>query len=235
MTISELKRMNTISIYQAILEGLSTIASISDATGICQLTVGELANELVEREFLDMTKPRRNVRGRRIHYFKPSHKYYSVFIEVQSKSFVTIGISTSGSVIERFDYPLDYEGYSRREVLERFVIKRLKQSESYKYCMAIYLLGDDKDEFVVDKEIIKTTKEMLIATSLVDKNKLKLFDFNGTHIMSLYSHLHIPTVGKAELTQAIPFDEICTFQGDLYFDTFDALQKIAMINLESHI
>ena len=235
MNLNELKRKNSVSIYRAILDGFDTIAAISDETGICQLTVCELANELVSREILDMTKPRRNIRGRRIHHFKPSHKYFSIFIEVQKEFFTIIGISTSGSVIERFDYPLEYEGYSRQEVFDSFVLKRLYSSDNFRHCMAIYLIGDTGDELVVGEGVTKISKELLIATAFADKNKLKLFDFNGKYIMSLYSHIHHPTVGLTALTKAIPFDEICTYQGDLYFESFEALERITKINLESVI
>ena len=101
--------------------------------------------------------------------------------------------------------------------------------------MAIYLLGDEKDELDVENGIIKTTKEDLIITAFKDKNKAMLFEFNGKCIVSLYSHVYVPKVSKVELTKAIPFDSICAFSGDLYFNSFDALQRIAMINLENLI
>lgn len=231
MNLAELKRKNSITIYQSILDNINTIYAISRTTGISNLTICELANEMVKRELLDISKPRRNVRGRRIHYFSPSHKYFSIFIDIQKDYFSTIGISTSGDVIERFDYPINYEGRDSQEVLTDFVIEHIRNSANYKYCTSIYLIGDKNNIYTVDEDIIKTTKEELIAYSLADKNKIKLFDFNGKYIMSLYSHLHVPTCSKEQLLKAIPFDEICSFQGDLYFEAFDALQMISKENL----
>jgi len=235
MNLTELKRKNSVSIYRCILDGINTAIPISKITGMSQLTVCELANEMVKRELLDVTMPRRNVKGRRIHNFQPSHKYFSAFIDIQKDFICTIGISTSGSVAERFDYPINFENHTIQEILNKYVIKRLKSSKSFKYCLGIYLLGDDKNEYIVDDDIIKSTKENLIVSAFSDTNKAKLFEFNGKCIVSLYSHIYTPRVDKASLMKAIPFDEICTYNGDLYFDSFDALQRIAMINLENMI
>ena len=199
------------------------------------MTVCELANEMVDRELLDMTKPRRNIKGRRIHYFQPSHKYFSVFIDIQKDFICTIGISTSGNVVERFDFSINYEEKTTQQVLTDCVLKKLRNSPNYKYCMAVYLLSDGNDEYEVEENVIKTTKENLIVTAFADNNKIKLFEFNGSCIVSLYSHTYVPKVEKAILLKAIPFDEICSYNGDLYFDSFDALQRIAMINLENLI
>ncbi len=235
MNLTELKRKNSVSIYRCILDGIKTTIPISKVTGMSQLTVCELANEMVSRELLDMTKPRRNIKGRRIHYFQPSHKYFSVFIDIQKDFICTIGISTSGSVAERFDFPKNYEGNTVQQVLTEHVIKKLRNSSNFKYCMATYLLGDDNDEYVVDEDIIKITKENLIVAAFEDKNKAKLFEFNGKCIVSLYSHTYTPNADKSILMNAIGFDESCTYNGDLYFDSFDALQRIAMKNLENII
>ena len=235
MTLHDLKRMNSVSIYRAILNGKTSIAAISARTGICNLTVGELANELVARNILEMTKPRRNIRGKRIHYFNASNKHFCVLIDMQSTYFVTIGITTNGSVVERFDYSLNYEGYSKQEVFDKFIISRLKQSENYKFCLGIYLIGDINNEINVDNDIIKTTKEVLLVNSMADETKLTLFEINGKCIMSLYSHIHFPTVGKKALVEAISFDEICTLQGDLNLETLNALERITQLKMLSFI
>lgn len=235
MNLSELKRSNCVSIYRCILQGINTIIPIAKEVGICQLATCELLNEMVSREILDMTKPRRNVKGRRIHHFHPSNKFFSVFIEIQQEYISTIGISTSGHVTERFDLPKNYEGHTVQEVINDYVLKNLKKRPNFKYCLAIYLLGDDKNELTVESEIIKTTKEIMIVSAFSEANKAMLFDINGKLVVSIYSHTYIPTVDKNALMSAIPFDEVCTYEGDLYFDCFDALQRIAMKNLENLI
>ena len=235
MNLTELKRKNSVSIYQCILNGANSIIPISETTGLSRLAVSDLANELVERGILDMTKPRRNVKGRRIHYFQPSNKYFTAFIDVQSEYICTIGISTAGKVTVRFDIAKNYERQSTQQVLTDFVIKRLKESPNYKYCLAVYLIGNEIDELTVDESIIKTTKEDLIVSAFSDKNKAMLFEFNGKLVVSLYSHTYVPTLDKRTLMKAIPFDEICSYDGNLYFESYDALQRIAMINLEKFI
>lgn len=235
MNLFELKRKNSLSIYRSILEGSNTISRISKVTGISQLTVCELSNELVARGILDISKPKQASKGRRTHVFAPSNKYFSIFIDVQKSYYSVIGISTSGIAVERFDYPINYEKRSKQEVFDKYVINRIRNSESFKYCMAIYLLDNSENELFVDSEIIKTSKEELIATSLSNPKKTILFEFNGKYIISLYSHLQFPSVDKELLCKAIHFDEIYYFEGDLYFEAFDSLKRIAMNNLESLI
>ncbi len=227
MNLAQLRRENAISVYQAILNDINTISMISKATGISRLTVCEVANQLASRELIEITKPRRNMRGRRVHHYVPSNKYFSIFIDIQKQYFSAIGISTSGDVVERFDYPIRYEERDSQEVLNLFVMRKIRNSPNYKYCTSIFLLGDKNHTFTVDDDVIKTTKEELIANSLADKHKVKLFDFEGKYIMSLYSHLHFPDLPKEQLLKAITFDEICTFTGNFYFDAFEALKLIA--------
>ncbi len=235
MNLFELKHMNALSVYQSILAGIDTLSGISKETGISLLTVSELANNMVKRELLDISKPKRDKVGRRVHRFKPSHKYFTIFIDKQNQYFSTIGISTNGTAVERFDYPLNYEKRTCQDVLTNYVIKRVKSSPSYKYCMAIYLLGAENDNFVLDDDIILINKEDLIAKSLVDKNKTILFDFNDRCMMSLYSNIHYTSADKETLCKVFKFDAIYTFRGDLYYEAFEALTRIAKINIESII
>ena len=53
--------------------------------------------------------------------------------------------------------------------------------------------------------------------------------------MSLYSHIHIPDVDIDTLCKAIKFDEVYTLRGDLYYETFEALKRIARLNIEKVI
>lgn len=235
MDLFDLKHNNAVLIYKSILNGKNTLSDIAKDTGISLLTVSELANDMVKREILDISKPRRDGVGRRKHVFRPSHKYFSYFIDRQQKYFSTIGISTDGLAVERFDYPLNYEKKTMQEVLDKNVLRRIRTSPSYKYCMAIYLIGDENDNFVVDSDVIKTTKEELIALSLADKDKLSLFEFNGKCMMSLYYHLHKSDTDTASLCKIIPFDNVYTFEGNLYYDAFESLKRIAITNIENII
>lgn len=235
MNLFELKHRNALSVYQSILDGIDTLSGISKATGISLLTVSELANDMVRRELLDISKPKQDKVGRRVHRFKPSHKYFSIFIDKQAQYFSTIGISTNGIAVERFDYPLNYEKRTCQDVLTNHVLKRVKSSPSYKYCMAIYLLGAENDNFVLDDDIILINKEDLIAKSLADKNKAILLDFNGKCILSLYSNIHYTSADKETICKVLSFDSIYTFRGDLYYDSFEALTRIAKMNIESII
>lgn len=235
MQLYEMRHNNAVEVYRAVLNGDNTHSKISKSIGISRLTVCEITNEFVKRDILDIAKPKQDKRGRRTHIFKPSHKYYSIFIDKQERYFSTIGISTNGEATIRFDYPVNYEKRTSDQVLNELVIPRVKNHPSFKYCMAIYLLGNDLDELTVSEDVIKISKEDMIAQALADENKIRVFDFNGKYIVSLYSHIYYPTVSLEALCNALPVDEVLTYRGDLYYECFDALTFVTKNNLEDMI
>lgn len=235
MNLTELKRKNSVSIYRCILDGINSTIPIAKTIGLSQLTVCELANEMVAREILDITKPKRNVKGRRIHYFQPSHKFYTAIIDVQKNFICTIGITPSGNVTERFDYPVNYLDKTVQQILSDHVIKKLKNCQSFKYCTSVYVLCDSNDSYDVGEDITVTTKERLIVDAIAHKDKAMLFEFNGKCLVSLYSHVYQPKVSKDELIKAIPFDEFRCYDGDLFEIFIDSIQRIATKRLEDVI
>ena len=232
MNLLDMKRKNSLMIYQSIISGANTIDAISKERGISRLTISELARELEARNIIDISKPRRNMVGRRRFIYKPSHKYFSIFIEKQKEFFSAIAITTEGKAIERYDFPLNYENRTCQDVLDTYVLKKARERDDKEFCMAIYLLGAEKGEFVLTDDVILTTKEELIAKSMSNDSLTKLFVFNGQCIMSLYSHIHLSSLSKEELCKAINFHEILTFNGELYFESFEALKYAAIKNLE---
>ena len=122
-----------------------------------------------------------------------------------------------------------------QDVLRDFVIPKLKNNPNYERCLGIFLITNGTDVLPREENITITTKEDLIVTAFSDKNKTILFEINGKLFVSLYAHIYVPTVDKQSLMNAIPFDEIYTYNGELYFEVYDALQRIAMNYLEKYI
>lgn len=235
MKISELRYQNTILIYRTILSGIDNAKGIAEATGLSMMTVSKITHSLVDREILELHKPKRNVTGRRIHRFKPSHKYFCYFIDMQKDYFSTIGISTNGTAVERFDYPINYEDRGSQAVFDDLVLKRIKSKDSYKYCTCIFLLGNEASKLKCDDTIIRITKEELIAESLSDVDKTIFFDFNGKYAISLYSHIIFPNLNKKEIFKITDFDDEYNFTGELYFESFNALEIKSTKKLEEFI
>ena len=233
MKLSELKHHNYLKVYNSIVRGNDTHFKILKDTGISRYTISEITNNLVERNILEVTIPKRDEVGRRINKYKASNNYFCVFIDKQEKFFSTIGITTSGSANIRFDYRVDHNGLSAQEVFDKFVMNQIKKDEIFKYCMAIYLINGD--DLKTNNEVIKTTKESLIIESLTNTDKMILFEFNGRCVMSLYGRIHHTDTDKYTLSNDLEFDEIITLQGDLYYESFNALQIIATKNIEKII
>ncbi len=235
MDLIMLKQHNMINIYKEIIKGNNTISSIAKELNISNLSVSNLTSEMAKMEILKIISPKRDRVGRRSYVFSPTNRYYSVFIDKQAAFFRIIGIATSGRVTERFDIALNHNNNSVQEVFDNYVIKRLKTSPTYKFCMSIYLSGIDIDEIIVDDTVRKATREELIAESFIDNNKIMLFNFNTKYILSIYSHIYTPTVDIDTLSQSIPIHDYLSFQGDLYNETFDALQRLTSNNIEKII
>ena len=189
-----------------------------------------------KRKILIVKSPKVDRLGRRTYIYEASRNYFCYFIEKQEDHFSIIAIDTSGIAIDRFDYKLNFEKRTENGVLNDCILKVISRRPNYKYCMSIYLLGDDIDNLEsFELPIIKISKEKLIAISLSKPTTTSLFEFDNKIIISLYSHLQYPTVDKETLCKAINFDEIYSFFGKLYFECFDSLKRIAAINLENII
>ena len=226
MNLLELKHYNTVNIYNEILSGKNTINSIAKQLKISNLSVCKLANNLAKKKIIEISAPPRDKVGRRCHIYTPSHKYYSIFIDKQQDAFCVIGISTNGKSVLRFDFDINYEGKTAQDVFDNYVLDEIKSNPNFKFCLAIYLSGINIDEILTDDTVIKASKEEIIVHSLMDKNKIMLFEFDNKLILSIYSHIHYPQADKKSLYDAMPIHELISFTGGLYFETFDALNRI---------
>ena len=235
MNLIELKRYNTLSIYNEILKGKNTINALARELEISNLSVCKLMRNLQRKGIIEISAPPRDYRGRRCFVYTPSHKYYSIFIDKQADAFCVIGISTNGKANIRFDFDINYGGKTAQEVFDSCVLDEIKNSPEYQYCLAIYLCGLNIDEIETDDTVIKTTKGEIIVEAYKDESKIMLFEINGRLILSTYSHVSFPTVTKEALSEAIPIHEVLTFAGELYFETFNALCNISARNLEKII
>ena len=233
MKLSELRHLNNLKVYSAILQGNDTHSKIIKCTGISRFTVSEITNDLVRRNFLNLSIPKRTEVGRRINKYSATNKYFCIFIDKQDDCFSIIGIDTSGNANIRFEYSTNHNGQSAQEVFDNFVLYDIKNSEIFEYCMAIYLINGK--EIIVNDEIIKTTKEDLIVTSLSNTEKAILFEINNKCIMSLYGHIHYSDTDRYTLCKYFSFDEFYTIQGNLYYEAFHSLQILTKKAIEKII
>lgn len=230
MKLSELKRLNYLSVYNSIANGNDTHSKILKNTGISRFTISEITNSLVKRNILEVTIQKSDKAGRRTNKYRASNKYYCLFIEKQDSFFSTIGITTDGTSNIRFDYNINHNGLTPQEVFDSFVMNEIKNLENFKYCIAIYLINGDEIE--TTSNVIKASKEDIIIQSLINPDKMILFEINNKCYMALYGHIHISNDNKITLCNHIKFDEIISIQGNLYFESFNALQVIAKKNIE---
>lgn len=235
MNLLDLKKHNSIAIYNCIRNGINTLSSITEATGISKITVSTLTIEMQRREIILVNRPKVDRHGRRTNVYEASRNYFCYFIEKLEDHFSVIAIDTSGYSIDRFDYKLNFGRRSENSILNDCILRIISRRPNYQYCMAIYLLGDDIEKLEPTLDVIKISKEHLIAMSLANQDTTSLFEFDNQIIISLYSHLQFPSVDKGTLCKIIKFDEIYSFVGKLYFECFDSLQRIAIKNLEKII
>ena len=235
MNLLELRRHNTLNVYRQILKGRNTITSIARELNISRLSVSQLTSDLINRGILEKITPKRDMVGRRGYIFSPSFNHYSIFIDKQIDSFCIIGIATNGKVKERFDFSLNQDGHTMQYVFDNFVLPRIRRSQNYKYCTAIYLCGIDIDEIKVDESVKKSSITEIIVKAYADSEKITLFDFNGKYVLSLHSHIYYPNATKEEIYKILPVHDYLAFDGGLYFECFNALQILTAGDLEAII
>ena len=230
MKLSDLKHYNYLSVYNSIVNGNNTHSKILKDTGISRYTISEITNNLVEKNILKVSILKSSKAGRRTNIYEASNEYYCLFIEKQDDVFSTIGITTNGMSNIRFDFSINHDGLSPQEVFDNLVMNEVKNLDNLKFCTDIYLINGD--DIKTNESVIKATKESLIVKSLIDPNKMMLFEINNECIMALYGHIQFTKLNKFPLCDCLKFDEIITIQGNLYFESFNALKIIAMKNIE---
>ena len=99
--------------------------------------------------------------------------------------------------------------------------------------MRIFLINGDTVK--TTDEITKTTKEDLIISTLMKADKTILFEINNNCTMVLYGHIHHTELDKRELCKLFDFDEVITLQGNLYYESFNALQVLTRKYIEEII
>lgn len=230
MTSQDMKRENMLKIYLAIINGNDTLYSISKTTGISQLTVSNLANELIKREILLVDRPKQSRVGRPTHKYFPSHFYYTVYIEKLDSAFSVFAVSTIGKMVDRFIYTTNKGKLTEQEVLNS-VLERIQGSEGYRYCNGIFLLGAKENEYIIPDGIAIMSKEEFIARALADEKKICLFSFNNKPVLSIYSNIQIPNATVEEVNRIIKADDFFMFEGTLQVECYDSLKLMAIKNL----
>lgn len=225
MKLDDMRKNNALKIYNEIAK--HEYVNIYDISAECDLSIQsvlKIAKELEKRKFVKIVNQLNGCQGRPRVYLSPSNVYYSVYIHLYEDTFSTIAISTSGGVILRMDYPVNYRQQSIDESLADLV-SEITSIESFPYCMGMYLINKSSHLPNIPKSVISLSAEKLIASSLASDDEIILFHTDDIIILSLYSRLQFPSCSKEEILKVIEVDSIIKMDCDSFDEIFKAMSK----------
>ena len=235
MEYSDLRKQNTLAIFNSITKGNNTLNAIASDVGISKMTACELTQELIKKNIIKVETIAQGRVGRRPNLYSVIDKYHCMYFEETEKSFCCISIDINGHVIDRFDHVFRKE-LSKKENVKLLFQKFRKKRIFGKYCIDVFAVCKDDTALLLPKNVIRTNKERIILTSLSENDKIILFKFGKKLVISAYSHIHYPKRGVGEITISKVFniDKIYSFCDELYDGLFLAMQRHSLDKI-SHL
>lgn len=232
MEYTDLRRQNMLAIFNSIVNGNSTLNAISKDVGISKMTACELTQKLVKNNIIKVETVSQGRSGRRPNIYSLVDKYHCMYFEETVKSFCCISIDINGHVIDRFDHVFMSE-YSKKENLKLLFKKFRKKRIFGKYCIEIFANCNDDTALLLPKNVVRTTKENIILSSLSEKDKVILFKLGDKLALSAYNHIHFPKKGVGEITanKVLDIDKTYTFCEQLYDGLFLAMQRYSLTKI----
>ena len=228
----DIRKENCVAILKAIALRNNTTKLLQKATGIGSLTIWKITNDLSKRGFLTISRPARNIRGRRALHFDLCTDFYSIFVIEHPRIFSAIAINIEGRAIYRFDH-FKQRNLSLKEDIKTLVGKIRKAPMFKKHCVDVFCTCTDETNKYLPKDYIKTSIEDLIINGLSSEKYITLFKINNKITLSLYSHIVNPPndASDLEIKRLLPVDELYYYKGELYDGVFDALQNHTIYNI----
>ena len=106
-----------------------------------------------------------------------------------------------------------------------------------KYCIEVFAVCNSDTAILLPKNVICTTKEEIILSSLSENDKVILFKLGKKLAISAYNHIHFPKKGVGETTsnKVLDIDKTYTFCEELYDGLFLAMQHYSLLKLSQSI
>ena len=226
MEYTDLRKQNTLAIFNAIINGYNTLNAIANNVGVSKMTACELTQELIKKNIIKAGTVAQGKVGRRPNLYSIIDKYHCMYFEETEKSFCCISIDINGHVIDRFDHVFRKE-LSKKENVKLLFQKFKKKRIFGKYCIDIFAVCKDDTALLLPKNVIITNKENIILTSLSESDKIILFKLGKKLAISAYSHIHYPKrgVGEITITKTLNIDRTYSFCDELYDGLFLAMQR----------
>lgn len=235
MNTRHLKHNNLLAILRCVNDGINTLDDIAKEINMTKIGVSDLTSELVQREIFSVKRVKETTKaGRPTNVYSMTNKYFCVYIEKKRRHLSTIAISAFGRAIDRFDLPLVYHNYTLADLLSLTYLK-ITEHLPLKYCLGIYLVGNDIPSADIPEGVILKTKTELILESLADPTKISLIVINNKPYLNIYSHIHYPSTGIISINRAIKVDETITIDQHDYFQLFEVFKRLSGIKLEESL
>ena len=228
----DIKKHNLIAIFNSVIKGKNTLNSIAQDVGISKMNACDLTQELIQRNLLTVETVAQGRTGRKPNLYSIVDKYHCMFFEETEKSFCCISIDINGHVIDRFDHVFIKE-LSKKENVKLLFQKFRKKHIFGKYCIEIFAVCNDDTALYLPKNVVRTTKESIILSSLAENDKVILFKLGKKLAISAYNCIHFPKkgIGETTINKVLNIDKTYTFCKELYDGLFLAMQRYSLSKL----
>ena len=236
MEYSDLRKQNMLAIFNSIIKGNNTLNKIASDVGISKMTACELTRKLVKNDIIKVNTAPQGKSGRRPNIYSLVDKYHCMYFEETEKSFCCISIDINGHVIDRFDHVFMRELSKKDNV--RLLFEKFRKKRIFgKYCIEVFANCNDDTALLLPKNVIRSTKEDIILSSLSENNKIILFKLGKKLAISAYNHIHYPKRGVGEITahKVLDLDKTYTFCEELYDGLFLAMQHYSLAKISQLI
>jgi hypothetical protein len=230
MELHSLRKDNTVKVLYSIQNGNDTIANISNDTALSQMSVSKIVKELIAKNILEITKPKRSISGRRTMKFSISNRFYVAYAEEHEGGFCVIMINAKEDAVDRFDiqHRIGEIGYIR--TFTKFVLRK-----DYRDCVGVFMDFSNPNPPRIPTNFIKMSKTEIIINAFSDENKIIFFKTKDNLILSIYGKTIYSNCSVEDAKKVLPMDELYEIDENKYDLLFQAMAKLTVKRILSLI
>ena len=225
MKHEEMLKINSINVFNEILNGVDTVSKISKSLNISHTTVEKACEILTKLKVIKSHSENNNSRGRPLVKYSIADNHYSVYIEESEHRFSCIFIDATSYAIDRFDKRKFISYVSLEEVVGR-VSRAITMRDDYKrFCRNVFVYcGDESAQYFPGEFTRIETREEFIAQYLKTDNEIVLFEFPTRCILSVYGKIICTNAKRKGIEHVFTPDRILKIKEPFYEEIFESLK-----------
>lgn len=219
-----------LDIYRAIKDGYTTTDSLLTRFKLSRSSLCKKLKILKDHNIIEKRYAPASPQGKPSYVYNVSDMHHCLFIEKRSNMFALISISANGKPYAHTKIPSTFALLSPSNTL-KFLLKAVRKNKYHKNCRAIYLTGDELDNFIVDDDIEIISIEKLIFIAYRDQKKIYYLDINNKSYLSIYSNLQEAHESYELSSRVLKIDKYVKFTDESKYEVLFEALKLRTNNL----